>query len=87
MKYIITCFCLLFLVNFNVHAQHDSSQGTFFNPYPRNYQVEQALKVESLIPMYFTVGYHFAIGYRYRKFRLRVSVINGGTYNAETAVG
>ena len=35
--------------------------------------------------MFFYGGYHFAVGYRYKKFRLRASVINGGTYNAETA--
>ncbi|WP_207382688.1 hypothetical protein [Flavobacterium subsaxonicum] len=37
------------------------------------------------MPMFFTGGYHFALGYRYKKFRLRASIINGGTYNAEKA--
>ncbi|QIK54342.1 hypothetical protein G7051_08310 [Dysgonomonas sp. HDW5B] len=52
---------------------------------PRSYEVKQAFEVESLVPMFFTGGYHFAIGYRYDKFRVRASVINGGSYNAETA--
>jgi hypothetical protein len=28
-------------------------------------------------------GYHFVAGYRYKKFRIRASVINGGTCNVE----
>ena len=59
--------------------------ATFWNPEPRNYQVKQAVEIESLVPMFFTGGYHFAAGYRYRRFRIRASVIDGGTYNAETA--
>jgi len=35
--------------------------------------------------MFFTGGYHFAAGYRYEKFRVRFSVINGGDYDAEPA--
>jgi hypothetical protein len=36
--------------------------------------------------MFITGGYHFAVGYRYRKFRVRViSIINGGNYDAEPA--
>ena len=35
--------------------------------------------------MFLTGGYHIGLGYRYYKFRFRVSVINGGTYDAETA--
>lgn len=32
--------------------------------------------------------FHFAVGYRYHKFRFRASIINGGTYNADAqAVG
>ncbi|MFD2935172.1 hypothetical protein [Spirosoma flavum] len=46
--------------------------------------MKKALEVESLVPMFFTGGYHVGVGYRYHKFRVRVSVINGGTYNAET---
>lgn len=55
------------------------------NPRPRNYDVKQAIEVESLVPMFLTSGYHFAVGYRYHHFRIRASVINGGTYNAEPA--
>ena len=79
------CLILLMFFSVTIEAQTDSSKGTFWTPKPRNYQVKQAIEVESLIPMFFTGGYHFAVGYRYKKFRLRVSVINGGTYNAETA--
>lgn len=64
-------------------AQSDSNVGTFWKPTPRNYEVKQAFEVESLVPMFFTGGYHFALGYRYDKFRFRASVINGGSYNAD----
>ena len=64
-------------------AQSDTIRGTFWNPNPRNYEVEQAFEVESLVPMFFTGGYHFAVSYRYKKFRLRASVINGGDYNVD----
>lgn len=52
---------------------------------PRSHEIRQAFEVESLIPMFFTGGYHFALGYRYEKLRVRASIINGGNYNAETA--
>jgi len=69
-------------------AQPDTASATFWKPNPRNYEVKQAFEVESLVPMFFTGGYHFAVGYRYNKFRFRASVINGGTYNADAqAVG
>jgi hypothetical protein len=48
-------------------------------------KAEQALEVESLFPMFFTGGYHVGVGYRYHDFRVRVSVINGGSYDAEKA--
>ena len=35
--------------------------------------------------MFFTGGYHYALCYRYRQFRIRASVINGGHYDAEPA--
>ena len=66
-----------------ISAQSGSTGGTFWKPDPRNYEVKQSLEVESLVPMFFTGGYHFGVGYRYDKFRVRVSVINGGTYNAD----
>ncbi len=49
------------------------------------YNVQQAFEIESLVPMFFFNGYHLAIGYRYERFRIRFSVINGGIYNAEPA--
>ncbi len=69
----------------SIHAQPDSTKGTFFKPIPRNYEAKHAFEVESLFPMFITGGYHFGLGYRYDKFRFRVSVINGGTYDAEPA--
>jgi len=46
---------------------------------------KQALEVESLFPMFISGGFHVGVGYRYDKFRVRASVINGGKYNAEKA--
>jgi hypothetical protein len=66
-------------------AQSDSTKGSFFKPNPANYKVKHAIEVESLFPMFITGGYHVGIGYRYNKFRFRISVINGGTYDAEAA--
>lgn len=69
----------------NLFAQTDvAPKGTFWKPSPRNYQVKHAIEIESLVPMFLTGGYHFALGYRYKRFRIRASIINGGTYNAET---
>lgn len=84
MKKYVLFVALLSLTITQAMAQADSSTGTFWHPSPRNYQVKQALEVESLVPMFLFGGYHFAVGYRYKKFRVRASVINGGTYNAET---
>jgi hypothetical protein len=66
-------------------AQKDTAQSGYLKPKPRNYAVKQAIEVESLFPMFFTGGYHVGLGYRYEKFRIRVSVINGGRYDAEPA--
>ncbi|GLU56917.1 hypothetical protein [Dyadobacter frigoris] len=85
MKNYFLLLLMLFFAIFNVSAQNDTSAGTFWHPNPAVYTVKHALEVESLVPMFFTGGYHFALGYRYKKFRIRASVINGGTYNAETA--
>jgi len=41
--------------------------------------------MESLFPLYISGGYHLGLGYRYKNFRVRLSVINGGSYNAEPA--
>lgn len=48
----------------------------------QSHEVKQAFEAESLFPMFLTGGYHFALGYRYERWRVRVSVINGGSYNA-----
>ena len=48
-------------------------------------EVKSAVEVESLVPMFLTGSYHIGVGYRYERFRVRVSVINGGSYDAETA--
>jgi len=69
----------------NLFAQTDTHTDTFWKPNPRNYEVKQAFEIESLVPMFFTGGYHFAVCYRYDKFRFRTSVINGGNYDAEPA--
>ena len=86
-KQIVLIVVTAFLAT-TISAQSDITVGTFWKPNPRNYEVKQALEVESLVPMFFTGGYHFGVGYRYDKFRVRVSIINGGTYNADNqAVG
>lgn len=45
--------------------------------------MKQALEVAGSVRLFLFGGYHLAVGYRYKKFRVRTSVINGGTYNAE----
>lgn len=75
----------LFSFVFSLGSIAQENEGTFLRPLPANYQVRQAVEVESLFPMFFYGGYHFAAGYRYKKFRVRVSVINGGTYDTEPA--
>ncbi len=68
-----------------VSAQSDNDKSTFWKPNPANYEVKHAFEAESLFPMFLTGGYHVGLGYRYEKFRVRVSVINGGTYDCESA--
>lgn len=85
MKTKIFWVAALTVIATTIKAQPDSAKGTFFKPVPRNYEVKQAFEVESLFPMFITGGYHVGLGYRYDKFRVRVSVINGGTYDAEPA--
>lgn len=75
---------LLLLLSVSAIAQNDFVVS-LFKQFPANYDVKQAIEVESLFPMFFTGGYHFGLGYRYKKIRVRVSVINGGSYNAEPA--
>jgi hypothetical protein len=77
---------ILMILPFILPAQEDTTRkSTFLKPVPRNYEVKHAIEVESLFPMFFYGGYHIGICYRYKHFRFRVSVINGGTYDAETA--
>jgi hypothetical protein len=76
---------LLSVMTVACYAQTDSIKSSFWKPIPRNYEVKQAFEVESLFPMFLTGGYHVCLGYRYDKFRVRISVINGGSYDAEPA--
>ena len=85
MKTKLFLFAACTIIATTLQAQTDPSKGTFLKPVPRNYEVKQAFEAESLFPMFFTGGYHVGLGYRYDKFRVRVSVINGGTYDAEPA--
>ncbi len=82
-KFFTAIVFLLFTLS--LQAQSDSTKCTFFKHEPRSYHAKHALEVESLFPMFFTGGYHLGVGYRYEKFRFRVSVINGGSYDAEPA--
>lgn len=85
MKKYIFFFLLLFPLFFSAHAQADSSSSSFWKPSPRSYEAKRAWEYESLVPMFFTGGFHFALCYRFERFRLRASVINGGRYDAEPA--
>ena len=71
----IFIFTVSVLLTVNLLAQESNPQKV----------TKQALEVESLFPMYFTGGFHIGVGYRYNDFRIRLSVINGGSYNTETA--
>jgi hypothetical protein len=87
MKKLLFFTVILMVMEGSIQAQSANKKDscTFWHPVPANYQVKQALEIESLVPMFFTGGYHFGLGYRYKKIRVRFSVINGGTYNAEPA--
>ncbi|EOR96676.1 hypothetical protein ADIARSV_0099 [Arcticibacter svalbardensis MN12-7] len=85
MKKCIAFIIIIATMTLQLKAQSDLLKSTFLKPNPRNYIVKQAFEVESLFPMFLTGGYHFALGYRYEKFRFRASVINGGDYDAEPA--
>lgn len=85
MKKQIFILAALALFVTSVCAQTDSNKGTFLKPAPKMYKAKQALEVESLFPMFLSGGYHMGVGYRFNKFRVRVSVINGGNYDAEPA--
>jgi hypothetical protein len=80
-------FILLFIISLSsLQAQtiHKDS-CSFWHPVPASYQAKQAVEIESLFPMFITGGFHVAAGYRYERVRVRISVINGGKYDAETA--
>jgi hypothetical protein len=85
MKTISIVIIVFTVFSTHVFAQTETTSSTFWKPSPRNYEVKHAIEVESLVPMFFTGGYHFAVGYRYKQFRVRASIINGGTYDAEKA--
>jgi len=85
MKKQIFLVAALFVFATTVSAQSDNDKTTFWKPIPANYEVKHAFEAESLFPMFLTGGYHVGLGYRYEKFRVRVSVINGGTYDCESA--
>ena len=44
-----------------------------------------AIEIESLVPMFFYGGYHAAVAFRFDRFRVRASIINSGSYDAEPA--
>jgi hypothetical protein len=83
MKKSIVCCFILFLTIFSLNAQDSDHQSTSMAP--SNKEAKEALEVESLFPMFLTGGYHLSLGYRYEKIRVRISVINGGSYDAEKA--
>ena len=84
-KKIVLIVCLS-VTSIFMYGQSDSLQvKTGLKTHSKSYEVKSALEVESLVPMFLTSGYHFAVGYRYKRFRVRVSIINGGSYDAETA--
>jgi hypothetical protein len=85
MKHIILFIAFSIFAGALFAQKATTNEGTFLRPIPRNYEVKRAFEIESLVPMFFTGGYHVSVGYRYDKFRFRISVINGGTYNAEPA--
>lgn len=79
---LLSSFLLLFVSSLSAQS------GSFWFPKPANYEIKQAFEIESLVPMFFFGGYHFGVGYRYEKFRIRASIINGGSYNVDgQAVG
>ncbi len=83
-RLIIFSFALLLFTQ-QMQAQSNRVALTLPDSIQPNYKVKQALEIESLAPMFFTGGYHIGLCYRYERFRFRISVINGGTYDAEPA--
>lgn len=85
MKKLVILFIVSCISSVQLFAQTERSTVKSANSEHHNYEVKQAFEVESLVPMFLTGGYHFAVCYRYDKFRFRTSVINGGNYDAEPA--
>ena len=85
MKKLVILTMVLCLSGIQLFAQTESSAAKSPKAKLHNYEVKQAFEVESLVPMFLTGGYHFAVCYRFDKFRVRASVINGGNYDAEPA--
>ncbi len=75
---------LFFAVSSQLFSQSSDSTDSIWHLFSENKaQVSSAFEVESLFPMFFYGGYHFGIGYRFSDFRIRASVIKGGTYDVE----
>ena len=86
MKKRIAFIVCIAIATANMYGQTDSLQvKELAKSHSKSYEVKSAIEVESLVPMFLTGGYHFAVCYRYECFRVRLSVINGGSYDAETA--
>jgi len=83
----IICYLLLFSL-FTVKTfafSQDSIPAMKGKELSCQVKTKEAFEVESLFPMFLTGGFHVAVGYRYKNFRVRFSVINGGHYDAEKA--
>ncbi|MBP1618934.1 MAG: hypothetical protein H6Q14_2761 [Bacteroidetes bacterium] len=78
-------FVLCTLAGVQVFSQETARDSSSLHPSECHFKGKQALEVESLFPMFITGGFHLGVGYRLDKFRIRASVINGGSYNAEEA--
>ena len=86
MKKRISFIVFMAVTAVNMYGQSDSLQiKELAKSHSKSYNVKSAVEVESLVPMFLTGGYHFAVCYRFERFRVRLSVINGGSYDAETA--
>ena len=86
MKTITIYFFILFTTTtLSIDAQNNPITNEAKPLNKKSYNINQALEVESLVPMFLTGGYHIGFSYRYEKFRVRASVINGGSYDAEKA--
>jgi hypothetical protein len=86
MKKLFLYLISVFVIVSNLNAQQEDTAKLINNKTVQNScDIKQAFEIESLVPMFFTGGFHFAASYRFNEFRIRFSVINGGEYNAETA--